>query len=360
MKRIMKWGAVVVSALAVAGGGYWYYRHSLYHPSTNDAYVKATVIKVTPQVGGQVVNVPISDQDRVEAGQLLLQIDKTPFVLEVDAAEAGLALARQQVHAQDAAVVAAEATVSDRQAQLTNARIQYKRAKILAAKQAGSQAKLDDARAALDRAQAALSLARAKLHEAKVQRGESGDRNQQVRKAKAELDQAKLDLQHTSVKAPCTGQVSGVSLNAGDVVAPGRPEFSLVCSNRFWVYANYKETDLPRIRPGQKATISVDMYPNHTFHGIVESVNPASGTAFSLLPPENATGNWVKVTQRVPVRILVVDGSPDYPLRVQTSTEVTVDTGTASRPLGKPRGKGLSDSEAMALARRDGLLMARE
>ncbi|MGA8260853.1 MAG: HlyD family secretion protein [Arenicellales bacterium] len=360
MKRIMKWGAVVVSALAVAGGGYWYYRNSLYYPSTNDAYVKATVIKVTPQVGGQVVSAPISDQQRVGKGQLLFQIDKTPFDLKVDAAEASLALARQQVRAQDAAVAAAKATVSDREAQLTNARIQYKRARILAAKQAGSQAKLDDARAGLDRAQAALSLAKARLHQATVQRGEPGDRNQQVRKAKAALDQAKLDLEHTSAKAPCAGQVSGVSLNPGDVVTSKSPEFSLVCSNRYWVYANYKETDLPRIRPGQKATIAVDMYPNHTFHGIVESVNPASGTAFSLLPPENATGNWVKVTQRVPVRILVVDARADYPLRVQTSTEVTIDTGTGSEPLGKARGDGLTDSEAMALARHEGLLMARQ
>ena len=359
MKRIVMWGIVVIAALAVAIGGYWYSQHSLQYPSTNDAYIKASVVKITPQVGGRVASVPLSDQDKVHQGELLFQIDRTPYEDRVRAAEAGLALARQQVRAEDAAVSAAKASVADRKARLKNARTQYKRAKTLAVRHAGSQAKLDNAQAQLQSAQAAVHLAEAKLHQAQVKRGKPGEENEQVRQAQAKLDQAKLDLQHTTVEAPCTGQVSGVGLNAGDVVGSGQPQFALVCTDRYWVYANYKETDITRIRPGQTASIDVDMYPGRTFHGIVENVNPASGTAFSLLPPENATGNWVKVPQRVPVRILVVDGDPDYPLRVQTSTEVTVDTGSAAKPLGRARGQGLSNEQAMGLARKRGLAASR-
>lgn len=351
MKRIATWGTVVAAAVAVAVGGYWYYRHGQYYPSTNDAYIKANVVKLTPQVSGRVAGVPVSDQARVHQGQLLFRIDPAPFRDRVRAAKAQLALARQQVLADEAAVAAARAAVEDRQAQLKNARIQYRRAKTLAKRNAGSTAKLDNARASMESAKAALRLARAKLHQAKVRRGKPGDRNEQVRQAQAKLDQAELDLKHTRVTAPCAGQVSGLGLNAGDVVGAGHSQFALVCSNRYWVYANFKETDLTRIRPGQTATISVDMYPAKTFHGIVENVNPASGAAFSMLPPENATGNWVKVTQRVPVRILVVDAQPDFPLRVQTSTEVTVDTGKAAKPLGRPRGEGLTNAQALRLAR---------
>ena len=358
MKRIVTWGIVVVAALAVAMGGSWYYQRSQQYPGTNDAYIKASVVKITPQVGGRVVSVPLSDQDKVHQGQLLFRIAPTPYEARVHAAEAGLGLAEQQVRADDAAVSAAKAGVADRKARLNNARTQYKRAKTLAARHAGSRAKLDDAQAQLQSAEAALHLAEAKLHQAQVKRGKAGEKNEQVRQAQATLDQARLDLRHTSVKAPCTGQVSGVGLNAGDVVGAGKPQFALVCTDRYWVYANYKETDITRIRPGQTATIKVDMYPDHTFRGIVENVNPASGTAFSLLPPENATGNWVKVPQRVPVRILVVDPDPAYPLRVQTSTEVRVATGSGAKPLGRSRGEGLSNQQAMELAKRKGLLMA--
>jgi len=360
MKRIATWGTVVAAALAVAAGGYWYYRHGQYYPSTNDAYVKANVVKVTPQVSGRVAQIPVGDQARVHEGQLLFRIDPAPFRDRVRGARAQLALARQQVLADDAAVTAARAAVEDRNARLDNAQTQYRRAKTLAKRNAGSAARLDNARATMESAKAALRLARAKLHQAKVKLGKRGDKNEQVRQARAKLDQARLDLKHTRVTAPCTGQVSGVGLNAGDVVGAGHSQFALVCNSRYWVYANFKETDLPRIRPGQTAAITVDMYPGKTFHGIVENVNPASGAAFSLLPPENATGNWVKVTQRVPVRILVVDGRADYPLRVQTSTEVTIDTGTKAKPLGRPRGDGLTNAQALDLAREKNLVAATE
>ncbi len=356
MKRLLKWLIVVVVAIGLGIGGYFYYQHSEQYPSTDDAYVKADVVKVAPQVTGKVTAVPVSDQQTVQKGQILFRIDPRPFRYREKSAEAQLALARQTVQAEQSAVQAAQAEVADRQAQLTDARSNFKRVKPLVERHVQSRSSLDSARARLDSAKANVHLAKAKLTQARMELGQAGARNQRIQQAQAQLDQAQLDLSHTTIRAPCDGWVSSVKLHRGDLVNSGDAQFALVCNRWFWVYANFKETDLTRIRPGQVATIAADMYPGHSFHGIVESVNPASGTAFSLLPPENATGNWVKVTQRVPVRVLVVDDPARYPLRVQTSAEVTIDTGAGQTPAGRARGQGLSNTEAVALAERKGLV----
>lgn len=360
MKGSLKWILITIAGIALMVAGYFYYQYKVRYPSTDDAYLKANVVKVTPQVSGQIDSLPVDDQQRVHKGQLLFSIDKRPFLYQAEGAQAALSLARQQVAADQAAVDAAKADVSDKQALLVNARRQYSRTRKLTQRHLRSQSDLDDAEAKLKGARAALQLARAKLKQAQKTLGSSGERNQRVKKAQATLKAARFKLAHTQVKAPCNGHIAGLTLQQGDMVNAGSSQFALVCSDRFWVYANFKETDITRIRPGQEADISVDMYPNHPFHGIVESINPASGAAFSLLPPENATGNWVKVAQRVPVRILVVDADPDYPLRVQTSAEVTLDTGAGHPPEGLRRGAVLSDSQAIARARRAGISIPSE
>ncbi|MEJ2645929.1 MAG: HlyD family secretion protein [Gammaproteobacteria bacterium] len=359
MKRSVRWGLVGLAAVAVAAVGYVYYRHTIRYPSTDDAYIAANVVTVSAQVTGRALKVPVSNQALVSNGQLLFELDPRPFQYRVQEAQAQLALARQTVTADEAAVEAAKATVQDRQARLQNASTQYRRMKRLAARHLQPQSALDDARTTLDSARADLALAKAKLNQAEKTLGTPGQQNQRIRQARAQLKNAQLDLAHTRVHAPCSGQLSGVKMQPGDMVSAGSAQFALVCNDRYWVNANYKETDLTRIRPGQVADLSVDMYPGHTFHGIVESVNPASGTAFSLLPPENATGNWVKVTQRVPVRILVVDANRRYPLRVQTSAEVSIDTGGRTKPKGLARGQVLSNTQAEALAKRKGLTSQR-
>ncbi len=346
----LKWVAVAVLAVLVAGGGYWYHRHGTYYPSTDDAYVKANVVNIAPEVGGRLTKVPVDDQQRVERGDLLFRIDPRSYRYKVDKAKAALDSARQTVAANEAGVAAAKAHVADEKALLRTATQRFARAKDLAKKQVAAQSQLDDARSALDSATAELNLAKAQLNEAQKTLGQPGEKNHQIETAKAELAQARLDLGDTEMTAPCTGRLTGFTLHAGDVVDANVKEGVLVCSDRYWVYANYKETDLTRIRPGQSADISIDMYPDRTFHGIVESVNPASGAAFSLLPPENSSGNWVKVTQRVPVRILITDAGRKYPMRVQTSAEVTVDTGTGAKPLGKNRGATVTDSQALKMA----------
>lgn len=334
MRRFTIWSVVVLVVVALAVGGYFYYRHSERYPSTDDAYIKANVVHVAAQVSGRATQVPVDDQQAVKKGQLLFKIDRRPFRIALAQAQAQLALAQQTVSADQAAVQAAKANVESAQATLHNASLDFRRMRSLRAHNSVSQSALDNAQAALATARAKLGLAKAKLHQARMQLGQTGKDNAHVREAEAKVHQAKLNLSYTTVSAPCAGQLSNVKLQSGDMIQAGRELFALVCSNKFWVYANFKETDLNRIRPGQKATVAVDMYPGHTFHGVVQSINPASGAAFSLLPPENATGNWVKVTQRVPVRVLITDPTHKYPLRVQTSTVVTIDTGPLGQSLG--------------------------
>lgn len=359
-RRWLAWGIVAASGIAVAVGGYLYDLHMRHYPYTDDAYVKAHVVQITPQVSGKVIAVLVGDQQHVDKGDLLLRIDPALFETRVHEAEARLAMARQTVAAQKAAIAAAKAELADRRAALRNAERHYRRDKKLQKSGAVSQAQFDDARSARDQAQADVRLDKAKVQQARQQLGPPTSGNYRIRMAEAALARARLDLAHTRITAPCSGRISGAAeLHAGYVLAAGKPSFSLVCGGHRWIYANYEETDLTRIRPGQSATISIDMYPDHTFHGIVEAVDPASGTAFSLLPPENATGNWVKVTQRVPVRILVVDDGPDYPLRVQTSAEVTIDTGTSHTPKGLARASTLNDAKALARAQRLGLAVSK-
>jgi membrane fusion protein (multidrug efflux system) len=177
-------------------------------------------------------------------------------------------------------------------------------------------------------AAAQLAVARARLNQARLALGRAGDQNERIREAEAALKQAQLDLAHTHVTAACDGQIAELTLQPGSTARAGNPLFALVCTDKFWIAANFKETQLERIKAGQSATIEIDMYPGHRFEGRVETISRASGVAFSLLPPQNATGNWVKVTQRVPVRIAVTSTDADYPLRVGTSATVTIDTTT--------------------------------
>lgn len=217
-------------------------------------------------------------------------------------------------------MTSAEAEVKRQEVLLENAASRARRSQELKGNHYVSQQTAEDAEADKLAAQAALAVARARLNEAKAQVGQPGDANQSVKEAAAELDTARWRLDQTEVSANCDGRIAQLTLQAG------QSNFVLICDDRYWVSANFKETELENIRPGQPVDIAVDMYPGIPFHGKVESINGASGVAFSLLPPQNASGNWVKVTQRVPVKIRVEDNDAGHPLRVGTSAVVRVDT----------------------------------
>jgi len=335
MERFLSYSAVGIVTVALILGGIWYWYERKYYPSTEDAYVGAHTVRITPQVSGRVVEMAVSDHERVHEGQLLYVIDPTVYRLDVAQAEAKLALARQQAAQLQTGVTAASAQVSHAKVELSNAERKFKRQNDLVKRGFTDIQAEQDAAAAAAEQQAALSVAEDQRARARAELGSLGADNHQVQLAQAVLGIAEQNLHHTRVMAPCDGQLSGLHLRPGDYVTLGQANFVLVCETHWWVDANFKETDIARIQVGQPATVTVDMYPGHSFRARVSSINPASGAAFSLLPPENATGNWVKVTQRVPVRVEVLDPSPDYPLRVGTSAEARIDThgfgGPASR-----------------------------
>jgi membrane fusion protein, multidrug efflux system len=317
---------VSLALLLTAGGTYAYWRHGRLYPSTDDAYVEANVVQVAAQVTGRITGVHMQDQAHVRAEQPLFDIDRRPFEYAVAQARARLQLARQAMGSGVAAVRAAEAEVENQKVQLDKSRKNAVRVADLRAQGFVSAQAYDDAVAANDAARAQLQVAEARLNQARLNLGREGEQNDRIREAEAALQQAELDLTHTHITAACEGQIAQLSLQPGNTVRAGMPLFALVCTDKFWVDANFKETQLERIRPGQPVDIEIDMYGSHRFEGRVENISRASGAAFSLLPPQNATGNWVKVTQRVPVRIAVTASDPDFPLRVGTSATVTVDT----------------------------------
>jgi len=332
-----RWPLLLGGIVLVAGLTGWYLWQQTWYPSTDDAYVDAHVVRIAAQVSGPVRRVEVSDHQAVQAGDLLFEIDPAPFKIALQRAEAQLAQSGSDVAATKSAIQAAREQVNQAQAAYDNAVRDDHRIQSLMQSGAVSRSDSDHAQAKLDSTHAALLAAQATLKETIVRRGKTGADNAQTQVALARVAQARLNLSWTQVRAPVAGILSGLELRPGSTVASGQPLFALVDTSTWWINANFKETDLRHIEPGRPADITVDMYPGKHFHGVVDSISPASGSAFSLLPPENATGNWVKVTQRIPVRVRVLDPDPAHPLRIGASSSVTVDArGEVSGAPGQP------------------------
>ena len=313
-----------IAALALGAGGLIYWHHASHLRSTDDSYINADVVQVSSQVVGQVVAVHVKENQFVHKGDALFDVDPQPFQVAVDKAQAQLEMARQGTRQDSADVQAQSAELARQQADFANAEAAHRRAVDLVAQGFLSKQALDDANAKLQASRASVEQARARLQKARAALTSQGGQTPAVAAAVANLVQAKLDLQHAHVTASQDGWVANISLAAGTSVAPGTPLFGLIVERSFWVDANFKETQLAQIRAGQPAEIEVDMYPGHVFHAHVESLGSGTGTAFSLLPPQNATGNWVKVTQRVPVKVRFDDFDPSFPLRVGATASVDV------------------------------------
>lgn len=292
--------------------------------STDDAYVNANIVQISPQISGRVNQVYVRNNEHVKKGQPLFDIDPDIYQIAVNRARAELSQAYQSVEEKKAAVLAARAEVAVRKAEWIVAKSTAERTLKLVKRRVLSQQTGDDAAASLQRAIASLAAAQANLDKATIDLGQSSDENNQIQLAKANLQNAELHLSYTQVKAPCEGVIANLTLRAGTVVTTFQPLFALINNGEFWIDTNLKETDLKNISPGQTAEIHVDMYRGHVFKGVVESISPGSGAVFSLLPPQNATGNWVKITQRVPVRVKVTDTLAKFPLRIGTSATVKI------------------------------------
>ncbi len=311
-------GAIV---LGVAG---WYWFESRGQRSTDDAYVGAKVVQVSSLVMGPITAITARNNQAVKRGDLLFEIDRRPFEVALSQAEAKLKQAQKGARQDFSELVATEADVARQNSELANAKSNLERTRSLIAKNFVSKQAEDDTQSKVNTATAALAESRAKADKARTALVGSGELTPEIKLAVAEMDKAKLDLEHATVRASEDGWVTNFNLAVGTVVTPGAPLFALIVDKSFWVDANFKETELHGIQPGQKATITVDMYPDHRFTGEVESVASGTGTAFSLLPPQNASGNWVKVTQRVPVRLHIPDADPAFPLRVGATANVNI------------------------------------
>jgi membrane fusion protein (multidrug efflux system) len=314
---------IIALALAALIGGFAYVHFSGLTRSTENAYINADVVNVAAQVSGRVTAVYVKDNQQVHKGDALFDIDSEPFTIALQRAQADLALAKQTARQDNAEISVARAQITQIESDFANARANYVRDQKLVAQHFLSQQSLDDAQTRQQSLQASLEQARAKLTKAlsaPVKPEERGD----VLKAQAAIAQAKLDLEHTHVIAAQDGQISNLSLTAGSLVGAGVPLFALIAQDSFHIDANFKETELLGIHVGQDVDIKIDMYPDQLFKGTVESISGGTGTAFSLLPPQNATGNWVKIAQRVPVRIRLAPTDAGHPLRIGATATVSV------------------------------------
>ena len=304
-----------------------YWHHTEIYPSTDNAYTGADVVRVASQINGVVKHVYVQDDDKVASRDPLFDLDPTLYDAALRNARAQFDAAASAAGTAADALKAAADKLETKRVALEDAIGKYRDAKHA---QKPDQAPSDQLTAALKGWHDALQAFNdaegefAKAQDAKIT---VTTPTVQLRAAAAGLDKATHDRVQTHVTAPAEGWVTNVSLRPGAVVQAGTPAFAIVEDGDWWVDANFKETDLGRIKPGQKATIHLDMYPGLTLEGAVESISAGSGATFSVLPPENATGNWVKVTQRFPIRIKITSApNPDKPLRMGSSASVTIDT----------------------------------
>jgi membrane fusion protein (multidrug efflux system) len=312
-------GAGLIALLVAGVAGYVYWDHTSHFESTDDAFIAARQFAIAPKIAGYVVEVPVTDNQHVNKGDVIARIDQRDYLTALAQAQAQLAGAEAGIHnvdtqiaTQDAQIASAQAQVAQMQANQELARVTWGRDQPLV-KQGWATAQqgttdiqnLKAQQATVDSAQAALKVAQRQIDTLGAQRKTQEASLAQV---KAQLDQANLNLSYTTVTADQPGRVVNLSGAVGQYAQAGT-NLTMFVPDEIWVVANYKETQLDRMRPGQPVDLEIDAYPERAFRGHLDSVQPGSGPAFSLLPPENATGNYVKIVQRVPVK-LILDNPP--------------------------------------------------
>ncbi len=314
---------LVAAALVFVGWHKW--QHGQIYPSTDNAYIGADVTAVASRVPGTLLKVEVEEHQIVKAGQPIAQLDPRDFDQAVAKQKANVGAAEAAVALQKAQIAGAEAQLAAARAQLDLARTDRDRFAALEERGSTARRQYDQAVAAAKVAEARVEAARKQLAAAKA--GLEA-KIKGLEKAHTGLDNALLQRSYCAVTAPCSGVVADKSAMVGQVTAPGQPLCRIVqtTGEHVWIDANFKETQLRRIRVGQPVTFTIDADGSTEFHGHVASLGAGSGAAFSLLPPENATGNWIKVVQRLPVRITLDDDAPARLLKIGLSCEVTVDT----------------------------------
>ncbi len=326
---------LLVLILAGAAGWAWYSLIGRWHESTDDAYVNGNVVEITPLVTGTVTSIGADDGDLVHVGQVLLRFDPSDSEVALQASEAKLARTVRQVRGLYSNVDALKAQVQTRQAELKKARENYARRKVLADSGAIAAEELSHSRDDLTAAQSALDNARQQLNTSTALIDDTVvSSHPDVMAAASDLRQAYLDNARTTLVAPVTGYVAKRTVQLGQRLQPGTATMAVIPLDQVWIDANFKETQLRDMRIGQPVEITADLYGSEVkYSGTVDSLGAGTGSAFALLPAQNATGNWIKIVQRVPVRVhLNPDQLKDHPLRIGLSTVVEVDLHDQSGP----------------------------
>ena len=312
---------LIVPALLVIGGAY-YWLTSGGSVSTDDAQVKQDIVSVSPQVNGQVVEVFVRNGARVHRGDLLFRIDPQPYRVALEQAQAQLANARLQTTVLQTTAAGTSGDITGAQANLAIKRNALGRQQALLKQGFTTRSDYEDALNEVRTAETQLADAQARA--ANAHAAVAPDQQPQIAQAQAAVDKARLDLERTDVRAPMDGIIENADkLQVGQMAVLGVGMVSLVHSSNAWVEANFKEKDVGRMVPGERATIEVDAYSGQKFEGYVQSIGAGTGSEFSLLPAQNANGNWVKVTQRVPVRI-AFEGTPSKPMIAGLSVNAKV------------------------------------
>jgi membrane fusion protein (multidrug efflux system) len=341
---------LVIVPLAVAGGAVTLWLEGGGTASTDDAYVQADKITIVPRISGHVVDVAVTENQSVSAGQPLFRIDPEPYQLALDRTNAELAAVRLDIEAMRAAYHSRQAQLRAAQDSADYWAREFARNEKLVGQQAVSQAKFEQVRNYMDMARFMADSTQQSVNQALQALGGdpniATDQHPKVKAATAARDRAALELSYAEVTAPADAIVAHEDLRPGAWVQVGVPVFDVISRHDIRVEANFKETDLSEVRAGQPAEITVDTYPGRVFHGHVASIAPATGAEYALLPAQNASGNWVKVVQRIPVRVAIdpEDGAP--PLRAGMSADVEIVTGAKHRLAdllpsfltGKPKG----------------------
>ncbi|HEX9360784.1 MAG TPA: HlyD family secretion protein [Bradyrhizobium sp.] len=337
-RKLVLMGILVLLALAAASYGGYYVLVGRFYVSTDDAYVRANNTMLGARVSGHIAAILPADNAVVRTGDVVFRIDDGDYRIAADAARTRIATQQatidrigRQVTAQESAVEQAKAQLASAEAALKRAGLDFERQQALSTKGFASRATYEVSEAGRDQGMAAVKSAQAAYDAARdnveVTRAQQAEARAQLAELQTSLAKAERDLDFTSVRAPVDGTFSNRLVNTGDFVAMGQRLGNVVPLNDVFIDANFKETQLKRIRPGQPVTISVDAYGHRKFSGVVDSISPAAGSVFTLLPPDNATGNFTKIVQRLPVRIRVPkDVAKQNLLRAGMSVYATVDT----------------------------------